>query len=278
MISFLLIIFLIFSLTQQAKAWTSYQFEIIENQVRLTWPVKEIFDEINAQPSIIPSPSLIPSPVKTERFLLFNLTSAELNWNENENIDLPMLVLQLANQAIFYFTSQDLHKLSSEEFLDLNELSETDKNAQAIISSHSLVFNPVLQFKTWQWRSRIDLKLNQDQLSDLALIKEENELTSILFTLLQSERQAVKIFLACMAENGEILHSQQLVQEDNFLFPELRFSNFFPNQRNQLIFQLALPACQSQTWSVYSQNQTGMPSALSPSMQEITIEDLQNAV
>ena len=111
-------------------------------------------------------------------------------------------------------------------------------------------------------------------LSDLLIVQEKSGLYTILFSLQQFKEQAVKIFLACLNSEQNQEFALQLQKQDDFLYPDLTFSNFWPNHQGQLIFQQQLPPCQSQLWAVYSQNQSALPSTLSIASQTIAVEEL----
>lgn len=88
------------------------------------------------------------------------------------------------------------------------------------------------------------------EINDLNVIREKDDSLTIVFSVQEKSKNIHSYQLFCLDKQQKIANSIELIQNDNFLWPEFSFLNFYANQKNELIFHLTEFSCDGEVYVV----------------------------
>jgi len=171
----------------------------------------------------------------------------KLESEENLPTDIPLFIVVFNQEVIF---SADASLL--DEKYHTTEVGM--KNFQAYLGQMPVFYknNVIEDFKleiaNVSFIDQVTENESLVEINDLNIIREKEGFLTVIFSLQEEIKNPHLYQLFCLNEKQEIVNSTQLIQRDNFLWPDYFFANLVVNQKNELIFHLEKFNCSGELY------------------------------
>jgi len=227
--------FIIFNSEVEAQA-QNYQFVLVDNSINL-----ELFKPLDFLPTetgdIKDSNNLHPS------FLQF---AYQIEADQDLPSDIPLFLLAFDRQVVFFADSNQADGLEHQVQIDLKDYFKDEENWSLPVFYQNQYFND-LQLKLHKLSFLEDYSLplsSSVAINDLTAIEETDGSLTLLFSLVEKNKQRHVYELLCLDQKSQkLLSSKKLLRNDEFLWPNFNFSNLLSNQKQELIFHLSDFVC-----------------------------------
>lgn len=215
----------------------TYQFKLENNFINL--------DFSKIEPVI--GSSTINEPSEKNNILSFVY---KIETKQNLPADIPVFIVVFDKKVIFTADATLADDFFHTVEIDLKNHSLTESKQLPIFYKNNFFNKCEIDLLNIKFIKELTAERSLIEINDLNVIREKDSSVTVIFSVQEDVKSLHSYQLFCLNEQQQILNSIQLTQDDNFLWSEFSFLNFYANQKNEIIFHLTEFSCDGEVYVV----------------------------
>lgn len=215
----------------------TYQFKLENNFINL---------DFNKIEPVIGS-STIEEPSEKNNILSFTY---KIKNKQNLPTGIPIFIVVFDKKVIFTVDATLVDDFFHTVEIDLKNHGLTESKQLPIFYKNNFFDKCEIDLLNLSFIKALTTKTSLAKINDLNVIREKDNSVTVIFSVQEDVKSLHSYQLFCLDKRQQILNSIQLTQDDNFLWSEFSFLNFYANQKNEIIFHLTEFSCDSEVYVV----------------------------